>query len=448
MTGTTSWHRKGTACPICKTTVLPGQDACPECGEDLTLLVLLDSIADGHYNEGLRLATEGDTIAAIEQMLKALAFDPKHVAAGVALGKLYAQSGQYDAAAAAWKQALALDPQNASAQAGLHKLDIVRSGASTRPVSRLWLSAAAVLAVLLLAALALGRGYWLNQPRAADIASRPPTIPIPSPIPTTLPTPAPPDLAAPVAAALRADGELSSLGLDVRQAGRVVYLRGAVQTPDQRRRAESLAKGVAGVEAVDSSDLAIVPRPLAQQVEQALKAAPQLSGATIAAKQVGDVIRLNGSVATPRIKGQAEEIAGKVSGVALVDSRDLVVAVPPLAEAARRALQADPLTTGLNVTVEQAGSALKLAGSVPTLKARLDAETVARQAPGVELVDASGVVVQPTMREITVQAGDTLMGLAQQYYGDPGAWRAIYEANRLGLSSPGLIRVGSRLTLP
>jgi nucleoid-associated protein YgaU len=50
-----------------------------------------------------------------------------------------------------------------------------------------------------------------------------------------------------------------------------------------------------------------------------------------------------------------------------------------------------------------------------------------------------------------VQPGDTLSTIAGKLYGDvaPGAWRAIWEANRATIGDdPNRIRVGMRLTLP
>lgn len=57
-------------------------------------------------------------------------------------------------------------------------------------------------------------------------------------------------------------------------------------------------------------------------------------------------------------------------------------------------------------------------------------------------VDASG------QRMHVVAKGDTLFGLARQYYGDQRRWRDIYEANRSTLADPNQIRVGQRLVIP
>jgi ABC-type amino acid transport substrate-binding protein len=57
----------------------------------------------------------------------------------------------------------------------------------------------------------------------------------------------------------------------------------------------------------------------------------------------------------------------------------------------------------------------------------------------------------PAGSEYVVQSGDTLSTIAGKLYGDvaPGAWRAIWEANRETIGdNPNRLRVGMRLTLP
>lgn len=47
-----------------------------------------------------------------------------------------------------------------------------------------------------------------------------------------------------------------------------------------------------------------------------------------------------------------------------------------------------------------------------------------------------------------VVSGDTLSKLAKHYYGDPGLYMKIFEANRDVLKDPNLIKVGQRLRIP
>ena len=48
----------------------------------------------------------------------------------------------------------------------------------------------------------------------------------------------------------------------------------------------------------------------------------------------------------------------------------------------------------------------------------------------------------------TVQKGDTLSHIAQQFYGKAGAWNRIFEANRDQLDNPDLIQPGQVLKVP
>ncbi len=53
--------------------------------------------------------------------------------------------------------------------------------------------------------------------------------------------------------------------------------------------------------------------------------------------------------------------------------------------------------------------------------------------------------------EHTVQAGETLSGLAQKYYGSAAQekWMAIYEANKAVIgSNPGMVKTGLVLKIP
>ena len=47
-----------------------------------------------------------------------------------------------------------------------------------------------------------------------------------------------------------------------------------------------------------------------------------------------------------------------------------------------------------------------------------------------------------------VQPGDTLSGIAQEFYGDPLLWPRIYEANRNQIADPNLIFPGQSFRVP
>jgi nucleoid-associated protein YgaU len=47
-----------------------------------------------------------------------------------------------------------------------------------------------------------------------------------------------------------------------------------------------------------------------------------------------------------------------------------------------------------------------------------------------------------------VVKGDTLFGLARQYYSDERRWKDIWEANRQAVPNPDVIHVGQKLVIP
>jgi len=48
-----------------------------------------------------------------------------------------------------------------------------------------------------------------------------------------------------------------------------------------------------------------------------------------------------------------------------------------------------------------------------------------------------------------VQSGDTLATIAQQFYGDSGLWRRIYDANKDTIGAdPDKLKIGMKLTIP
>ena len=56
--------------------------------------------------------------------------------------------------------------------------------------------------------------------------------------------------------------------------------------------------------------------------------------------------------------------------------------------------------------------------------------------------------VEPAAKTYTVKSGDSLSAIAKREYGDAGAWRRIYEANRDQLDNPDLIHPGQELKIP
>ncbi len=63
-------------------------------------------------------------------------------------------------------------------------------------------------------------------------------------------------------------------------------------------------------------------------------------------------------------------------------------------------------------------------------------------------LDAVVQPAAPAARTYTVQAGDTLFGIALRYYGHGRYWRGLFVANQDQISDPNLIYVGQVLTIP
>jgi nucleoid-associated protein YgaU len=60
----------------------------------------------------------------------------------------------------------------------------------------------------------------------------------------------------------------------------------------------------------------------------------------------------------------------------------------------------------------------------------------------------AGVSGGQSSRNYTVQAGDTLSKISKQFYGSPGQYMKIFEANRNQLDNPNEIKPGQQLVIP
>jgi nucleoid-associated protein YgaU len=67
-------------------------------------------------------------------------------------------------------------------------------------------------------------------------------------------------------------------------------------------------------------------------------------------------------------------------------------------------------------------------------------------APGVDRLAVSPQ--RPLERTHILQAGDTLYGLARQYYGDGDRFADIYHANKAVLLTPDRLPVGAAIRIP
>jgi LysM repeat protein len=131
-------------------------------------------------------------------------------------------------------------------------------------------------------------------------------------------------------------------------------------------------------------------------------------------------IRRTGQHTAPSQVGKVAQTAGKAAPA--------VVAVGTIAAAAP---QIHGSTTAKPVTTAAPSPHGRLAG--PRAPARLDAAVLPARRAG---------------RTYTVQAGDTLSGIAQRFYGSAADWHGLFAANQSTISDPSLIYVGQVLRLP
>lgn len=99
-------------CPYCGGLVPENTTICPDCHEDLSALIHLESVHLIRYNEGLALAREGRLEEAKVSLAASLAHKESFVPAHVLLAKIYAKEQRWAEAQASIKRALELAPDD------------------------------------------------------------------------------------------------------------------------------------------------------------------------------------------------------------------------------------------------------------------------------------------------------------------------------------------------
>ena len=126
----------------------------------------------------------------------------------------------------------------------------------------------------------------------------------------------------------------------------------------------------------------------------------------------------------------------------------------PLQTVAGQATRATPAMAmaGVLVAAPHAHGATAAPARTPTAAVVVQALAVpALAVPGqVARAHTDAVVTreQAAARHDTVQRGDTLSAIAQRFYGSPGDWNRIFQANKSVLSNPDMIFPGQVLSLP
>ncbi len=254
-------------CPACKVRLLADSTTCPECGQNLAVLVRETRRVDVFFNEGLAAARAGDDSLGIRRLEDALTLAPQRVDVIELLARLYLRRGRREDALAAWKRLLQIAPENEAARQAVRDLEATHDDARRQSRRRIGLIAGVIGLIGLTAgasAVALLRPAAppAAQPAAAmapPTATTAPTLTAPPPSPTAIPptatalptvtplptaTPPPtatpfPDYTAKVRDVLAA---FAISSLDVVQDGEYVTVRGEVASLADKDNAESAAR--------------------------------------------------------------------------------------------------------------------------------------------------------------------------------------------------------------
>lgn len=185
--------------------------------------------------------------------------------------------------------------------------------------------------------------------------------------------------------------------------------------------------------------LALRPNsPQAPLVRQRIDAATREFARTLPAQPLENQLQRVDLVATlDKLKQENEALKQELADVKAGRN---AVAVPGLGGGAAAT------TPGLSFNVE----------TIPTVRTRPVAPPKRTPAPAPARAAAvtpkppAPAVVQPVAgnRRHTVQPGDTLFKIAQQYYGNRTRWRDIYSANRGVMKNETDLKVGMQLRIP
>lgn len=100
---------------------------------------------------------------------------------------------------------------------------------------------------------------------------------------------------------------------------------------------------------------------------------------------------------------------------------------------------------------------VELHGTAKSQAAKEKAALIAGNVKGVTNVDDDGLTVAgqesapqtaPQVQYYTIQSGDSLSKIAQDYYGDAQKYDAIFEANREVIKDPDKIYPGQKIRIP
>jgi hypothetical protein len=121
---------------------------------------------------------------------------------------------------------------------------------------------------------------------------------------------------------------------------------------------------------------------------------------------------------------------------------------PSVSNLAERLLAVEQENGLLRVRVTNLTTQLEYQKAI-TEKLRAQAAALeAAEREAVERLAAPEAGMQPGLRTVRVESGDSLIRIATRVYGDPSRWRSILEANRNVLRNKDDLRAGQLLVLP
>lgn len=423
-------------CPVCEQPVPVGAAVCPNpnCKVNLSALATLDALPASLYRAALAQIQAHRDTEALQTLDSALAYAPNLAEGWAVRGELLVRLGRKAEAEESFQRALQIQPDLAGAAASLAALQ-GGEAAHRRRVTSLRIGL-----MVLVAALALTAGLLMR----------------PKPAVQTTGVPLPPER--PIATAYAAQPALAGIRAEETSGG--IVLSGTVADETTRQWAISLAGALYGGK-IDASSLTIAPTAtpilpsptapppdLAGAVIAVLQQLPGWESAQLTVTQEMGGIRLGGTAPSARFIQEAVLAAGGVTGVGWVDAQSVSIDTGALQALVTAALQADPHTMEMNITVEQMESGVRLFGKVPRPEYVEAAGAISRTVPGVEWVDVSGLEVVWQGREHVVSPTDTLISISQKYYGVWWMWTVIYDANRDQIRDPRLIQDGIILIIP
>jgi osmotically-inducible protein OsmY len=226
---------------------------------------------------------------------------------------------------------------------------------------------------------------------------------------------------------LNKDAVMSNFGLDVSERGGVVSFSGTVPNA---RFVDLLSMFTTGIHGVNSVDISGVSYP-AQTME---------------------------TTSSPESEPVEPEVEAQIQAV---------INSSALAKAVHRAIRNNGELKDDPIDVLQSGDGVVLRGAVDSQHEYNLAVQIAQGVPGVNSVDDTDLKVEENAKakakaEVAaagggapvnipdewhiVTAGETLSGIAQEYYGDAGKYKDLARANNI--MNPDKIRVGQKIQIP